>query len=83
MTQQRRFNPRSILLLVLGLLLVLNVVRSMRASNGITYSELRELFVQEQHQRQDAAGDEEGRGVLFHVRHGGLIQQHRRSRCLL
>ena len=47
MTSQRKFNPRSIILLVLGLLLLLNVVRSMRSSGGITYGELRELFVQE------------------------------------
>jgi calcineurin-like phosphoesterase len=47
MTSQRKFNPRSIILLVLVLLLALNVVRSMRSSGGITYGELRELFVQE------------------------------------
>ena len=47
MTTKRKWNPRSIILLVLVLLLVLNVVRSMRTSGGITYGELRELFVQE------------------------------------
>ena len=47
MAEPRRFNFRGILLLVLGLVLLLTLAGNMRRSNGITYGEMRELFVQE------------------------------------
>ena len=47
MAEPRRFNFRGILLLVMGLILLLTLAGNMRRSNGITYGEMRELFVQE------------------------------------
>jgi len=47
MAEPRRFNFRGILLLMLGLILLLTLAGNMRRSNGITYGEMRELFVQE------------------------------------
>ncbi len=47
MAEPRRFNFRGIILLVLALVLLLTLVGNMRRSNGITYGEMRELFVQE------------------------------------
>ncbi len=47
MTEPRRFNFRGIILLVLALVLLLTLAGNMRRSNGITYGEMRELFVQE------------------------------------
>ena len=47
MAEPRRFNFRGIILLVLGLVLLLTLAGNMRRSNGITYGEMRELFVQE------------------------------------
>ena len=47
MAEPRRFNFRGIILLVLALVLLLTLAGNMRRSNGITYGEMRELFVQE------------------------------------
>ena len=47
MAEPRRFNFRGILLLVLAVILLLTLAGNMRRSNGITYGEMRELFVQE------------------------------------
>ena len=47
MAEPRRFNFRGVILLVLALVLLLTLAGNMRRSNGITYGEMRELFVQE------------------------------------
>ena len=47
MAEPRRFNFRGLILLVLALVLLLTLAGNMRRSNGITYGEMRELFVQE------------------------------------
>ena len=47
MAEPRRFNFRGIILLVLALVLLLTLAGNMHRSNGITYGEMRELFVQE------------------------------------
>ena len=47
MNEKRQLSPAHILLLILGVLLALNVVRSLRTANDVTYYELRQLFEQE------------------------------------
>ena len=47
MAEPRRFNFRGLILLVLALVLLLTLTGNLRRSNGITYGEMRELFVQE------------------------------------
>ena len=47
MNEKKQISPARILLLVLGVVLVLNLMQSLRTSNDVTYYELRQLFEQE------------------------------------
>ena len=47
MNQTKQIRPTNILLLVLGVLLAINLLSSLRTANDVTYFELRRLFEQE------------------------------------
>ena len=47
MDEKRRINPVRILIVFLAVMIVMNLISTMRAANNITYYELRQLFAQE------------------------------------
>ena len=47
MKKKQQISPAGILLLLLGVILAVNVLNTMRRSNDVTYYELRQLFEQE------------------------------------
>ena len=47
MNRKKQITPAHIMLLILGVVLVLNLTRTFRAANDVTYHELRQLFEQE------------------------------------
>ena len=47
MDEKRRINPVRILIAFLAVMIVINLISTMRAANNITYYELRQLFTQE------------------------------------
>ena len=47
MDEKRRINPVRILIVLLAVMIVMNLISTMRAANNITYYELRQLFAQE------------------------------------
>ena len=47
MNEKRQLSPAGLLILVLGVILAINLLGSMRRANDVTYYELRQLFAQE------------------------------------
>ena len=47
MNEKRQLSPAGLLILVLGVILDINLLGSMRRANDVTYYELRQLFAQE------------------------------------